>query len=167
MLVQLLSLFLLLQQRKRASQRSQQVLVSRQVFAIRRHICLLLYFILTVRNRAQGLSRRALGHPAISPLTALLEGGGNQDYIRAFGFNRQSFWRLVDLCKVYDANWEHVNRCIFFFWLEFCLCLVIVFFLNSAFLSLMIFSFSFFFSSSSLYSNSPRRLFWLMILLLQ
>ena len=62
------------------------------------------------RNTFNGLGRAALSHPQLSPVAYLLNGGGDVDFIRAFGFNRQAFFRLADVCKEVDDNWNHVNR---------------------------------------------------------
>ena len=62
------------------------------------------------RNTFNGLGRAALSHPQLSPVAYLLHGGSDVDFIRAFGFNRQAFFRLADVCKEADDNWAHVNR---------------------------------------------------------
>jgi hypothetical protein len=64
-----------------------------------------------IRNRvASGFSRAALAHPFIAPISYLLRGGSDADFIACFAFNQQSFFRLAQVCEQVDTLHGHPNR---------------------------------------------------------
>eukprot|EP00455_Lapot_gusevi_P054390 TRINITY_DN8709_c0_g1_i1.p1 TRINITY_DN8709_c0_g1~~TRINITY_DN8709_c0_g1_i1.p1 ORF type:complete len:423 (-),score=-14.63 TRINITY_DN8709_c0_g1_i1:12-1169(-) len=69
---------------------------------------------LSIRRR-NFLGRDALVSPVLSPLTHILRGGGDRDFLCCFGFDRGSFYDLVNTCETFDRNAYDPNRSL---WLD-------------------------------------------------
>jgi len=75
-----------------------------------RSVVLQVVQILTLRREMSHTGRRALCNPGLSPVAYLLCGGNDRDYIISLGFNKQSFWRIVTLCRQADPSWRNPQR---------------------------------------------------------